>query len=204
MTKKTAQRRATAKSSPHARKTAHSHAHTHHAHAGHAATHAKEQAKAGFTAAHEIFASGADEAQKAHDKVMAIGREGAEKFARSAETAAQGMNEAIDIGRGHIQACVECSSIAADMTRSLSTEMLNFVNEMLTQNMEVSQEAMNCRTISDFFELHNRAMQHTMEQFFNESNRFSELFFQYASEAAEPLKERVADATDRLSKVVAA
>ena len=160
--------------------------------------------KRGTHAVHEFIATGADEAQKAQDKVLAIGREGAEKFARSADAAAKSMNEAIDISRGHIEACVECGNIAADMTRTISAEALNFANEMLTQNMEISKEAMACRTFSDLMELHSRAMQHNLDQIFSESNRFSELFFQYATEAAEPLKERVVEATERLSKVIAA
>jgi len=152
----------------------------------------------------EFFANGAEETQKAHEKVFAMGRESAEQLAKGADASAKMINEVISIGRENIDACVECGNIAAGITKTISTELFNITNDLFTENLEVSKEIFSCRTFNDLFELQARISKDNIDSMFNATMKISELCFQFATETAEPINERVAEATERFSRTLAA
>jgi phasin family protein len=160
--------------------------------------------KLGTDAVRDFFSTGAGEAQKAQEKVFAIGRENAENIARSADVATKGLNEAISDARKTIEAYVECGNITTEMTKTLSAELFQFANQAAARNMEVSKEIFGCRTLNDLFELQSRLFKSNVDNFFSESVKMSEMLFQYATEAAEPLSERVSQAANRFSRSLAA
>jgi len=160
--------------------------------------------KLGTEAVRDFFSTGAGEAQKAQEKVFAIGRENAENIARSADAATKGLNEAISAMRDGIEACVESGNVVTELTKTLSAELFQFANQSAARNMEVSKELFACRTLNDVFELQSRLFKTNVDNFFSESVKVSELMFQYATEAAEPISERVSQAADRFSKTLAA
>lgn len=151
-----------------------------------------------------MFASGTGDAQKAQEKIFSFSRDTADNFARSTEAATRSVSDAVAMTRENIEACIECSNVAADMSKSLSAEVFNYANEMFSDNVEMSKEFFRCRTINDMFELQSRLARSNMDKLFSESTRFSEMLFRYASEAVEPINERVAEATERFSKTIAA
>lgn len=152
----------------------------------------------------DFIATGAGEAQKAQQQVFAISREGAENLARSADAATRSLNEAMNLSRENIEACMECSNSVANITRTISSEVYNSVNSAFSESVELSKEIFACRTINDLFELQTKYVRNSIDNFFSDSMKFSEMAFQLASEAAEPLNERIADTTERLSRSLAA
>lgn len=168
----------------------------------HAAT--ENVMKLGTDAVREFFSTGAGEAQKAQEKVFAIGRENAENIARSADAATKSLNDAIAVARENIEAYVESGNVVSEMTKTLSSELFHFANQSAARNMEVSKELFACRTLNDVFELQSRLFKSNVDNFFSESVKLSELMFQYATEAAEPLNERASHAAERFSKSLAA
>lgn len=158
----------------------------------------------GTEAVRELMSSSAGEAQKAQEKVLAFSRESAENMSRSADALSRAMNEAVSLSRENFEACMECSNIAAEMSKSMSAEFFNYANNAFSQNVEYAKEFLSCRTINDMFDLQSEIVKRQMDGFFNESARLSEIFFRYASEAAEPLNERMVEATERFTKSMAA
>ncbi len=161
-------------------------------------------ARKGTTAVKDIMSTGAKEAQKAQEKMFSMSRESVQHVTRSADAAARSMNDAMAMSQDNIEAVVECGNIAAGISKTMSEEMFNFANDIFSQNVELSQEIFACRTLNDMFELQSKIFKSNIDGVFNETAKISEMMFQMASKAAEPISERMADATDRMTRTLAA
>lgn len=165
---------------------------------------AESAVKFGTEAVREFVASGSEEAKKAQEKMFAMTREGAEHVSRTAEAASKTLNDTINAGRDNVEAALECASTLANMAQAFSAECCSYANAAFSTNVELSKDVFACRTMNDWFDLQSRMTKANLDQFFNQSARFSEMAFQYASEVTEPLNERVAEATERFTKAMAA
>jgi phasin family protein len=152
----------------------------------------------------DIFASGTGEARKANEKLHALRRERTENLSRSVDKIARSINNMVTLGRDNAEALVEMSHIASDIAQSINSELVNFANNNFSTRVEMYQEAFACRNLQEMVELQNKWLSTRIENFFNQSQRLTEMFFQLATEATEPLNERVAETTERLSKSLAA
>lgn len=165
---------------------------------------AENVVKIGTNAVRELIASGAGEAQKAQEKAFAIGRESAENFAKTADTAMKVLYECVGLSRDNIEACMECSNITSGLAKELSTDWCEFTNKTFSDNVDIAKEAFTCRTLNDVVELQNKLIRYNLDSFFEQSAKISNMFFEYASEAIEPINERIARASDQMNKVLAA
>jgi hypothetical protein len=152
----------------------------------------------------EFMVTSADETQKAQEKAFAMGRESAENFAKSADAVTKMMHEMVGMSRDNIETCVECGNMAAAMAKDATSEMFDSANQAFSDTMEMSREIFTCRTVNDVVELQNRLMRSTIDNFFNQSMKLSDMMFEYTTEALEPLNERVAEVTEQFSKALAA
>jgi len=208
-----------AKTAHHAAKTAERTAHSATKIASHAATKAASAAlsavettrssaesmvKLGTDTMKEFFSSGTEEAQKAHEKAFAVAREGSENISRAVDALTRTLNDMVALGRENADAAVEVSHIAADIAKSINSELVSCANGNFADNVEICKDAFACRNISDALDIQSKWLSTNLENFFAQSNRLSELYFQLATEAAEPINERVAEATERFSKALAA
>lgn len=141
---------------------------------------------------------------KGAEKAFAFGNDAAEQLNKTASTASRTMNEAAEISRDNAEAIVECGNIAVNVSKQMSSELIGFANKSFAQNVELSKQALACRTINDVFDLQNRAVQSGLDALFAESVKMSEMMFQCASDISEPLNERIAESADRLTKASAA
>jgi phasin family protein len=156
----------------------------------------------GRASAENVVKLAAGEAQKMQDKVIALSRDGADKIAKSADAVSKAFYESISSSRENIEAVVECSNVAAALAKDVSTEMFEYANKSFSDSVEVSKELFACRTINDMMELQNRVMKSAMDNAFAQTTRLSELFFEYSSEALEPINERVASVSEQFSKTL--
>jgi phasin family protein len=152
----------------------------------------------------EFIATSADEAQKAQEKAFAIGREHAENFAKSADAVTKALYETIAMGRDNIETAIECGNMTAALAKDVSSEVFEYANKAFSDNVELSKDFFACRTINDMFELQNRLVKSSIDNFFNQSVKLSGMVFEYTTEALEPINERVAQATEQFSKSLAA
>lgn len=188
----------------------------HASHTAHKATHAALTAaettrnsaesllKMGTDTAKEFLASSSEEAQKAHEKLYAISRESTQHVSRAVDAFTRTVNDCVGLARENTDAVVEVNHIAADIAKSINAELMSFTNTNFADNVELAKEAFGCRNINDAFELQSKWMSTNLDNFFSQTTRLAEMLFQFASEAAEPINERVAEATERLSKTLAA
>jgi len=165
---------------------------------------AESMFKIGTDTVKEFFSSGSEEAQKAHEKFFAIGRESTENVSRAVDAFTRTMSDLVGVARENADAAVEVNHIAADIAKSINSELVSCANTNFSDNVEICKEAFTCRDIGDAFDLQSKWLSVNMENFFNQSTRLAEMMFQLATEAAEPINERVAEATERFSKSLAA
>jgi len=137
---------------------------------------------------------------KSTDHVLSFGKDGAAQFAKTTDAATRAFNESVAQGKEGIEAFIASSNVTADMARNFLSESFRFANESFSDNVEISKDLFNCRTINDMFDIQNRMMRSNMDHFFNQSVKVSEMFFQFVSEATEPLNETAAKAGDRFNK----
>lgn len=131
-------------------------------------------------------------------------REAADQFSKGSANATKSINDAVELGRENSEVLVECSNIAASVSKQMSAEITNYLNKTFTQNNELSKQLLACRTLNDMFDLQNKFIKSNLDAFFTESVKLSEMLFQCMSDVSEPLNERVSETTERLSKAFAA
>lgn len=165
---------------------------------------AENVVKIGTEAVKEFMSSGADEAQRIQEKAFAMGREGVENITKSANAATKTINEMLEIGRDNAEACIECGNVASTLAQNLSAEIFAYANNTFSENVEISKQIFSCRTVNDLFDLQGKLFKNNIDALFNQSVKMTELAFQYASEAVEPINERVAETSERFSKSLAA
>ncbi len=151
-----------------------------------------------------LFLNSTDEAKKTHAKVFAISRESSEGVSRAVGSVTRALNDIIALGRENIDVAVEVSNIVADITKSANSELINYANGNFTDNLDIFNEVFGCRNINDAVEINNKWVSTNLENFFAQSSRFSDMLFQFATEASEPINDHITESTERLSKSLAA
>lgn len=127
-------------------------------------------------------------------------RETTEQFGKFTESFGQDFSGVFEQSREGIEAIVESGNIAADMSRAIAGEVIRFANETFSDNIEISKEIFDCKTVSDVVEMQGKLIRSNMDHFFNQTDRLSEMFFQFAADAAEPFNQRFSTATPAKSK----
>ena len=142
------------------------------------------------------------EAQKAQEQFYTMGRESAEQFAKSADSAGQTINEVSNICRENIEACIESGNIAASIAKEVSEELAEYASHTASESVELNKALFACRTLNDVVELQNKVVQSSVENTFEQWSRLSSSLFESFNEIAEPINQRIAESTDQVSKIM--
>jgi phasin family protein len=149
----------------------------------------------------EMLGDATREMQKMQEIFTGYAQEWADQIIRATDVVARNMNEMINTSRDNMEACIETANIAGRAAREMASESFSFSNQLFADNVEISKNIFTCRTINDLFELHGRMFKVNVDNSFNQSVKFSEMMFDYATEVAEPVNERMAVSFDRFSKL---
>ncbi len=136
------------------------------------------------------------------DNILSAGQKGVEQMAKSADAATRSLNSMMEISKENMEACVECSNIAATASKHMGAEWVNYANKSFSQNIELSKEFLSCRTLNDMFDLQSKFMKANLDNFFSESVKMSEMAFEAATTASEPLNETLSQTTDKWTKTL--
>lgn len=165
--------------------------------AGFARSTGKQAMEMGADKMKRAFSDGARESQKLQDQFLQMTRESADEFAKISDASTRSLNDFMEQSRGSFEACIESGNITADMTRAFTNELFRVANETFSDNMEVSKEIFSCKTANDLYEMQNKAARNNLNHFFNQSSRFSDMFFQYMTDASEPFNQRTATSSKK-------
>lgn len=160
--------------------------------------------QAGTEAVRDFIAAGTEEAQRAQAKVLSASREQVEKWASTADQSARAVTEFLALGKDSLEAYVESGKIITDLSKELQEDVVASLNENFARNVELAKDLLACRTVNDLVEIQNRSLQANINQITNATARWSDMWFKLTTEAAEPLNAQVAEASQRISKTLAA
>jgi hypothetical protein len=152
----------------------------------------------------DIQSSITSEAQKTQEKLVSMGRESAETFAKSADKASKSLHEIMNICRDNMEACMESGNISANICKELSQEVSEYCNQAAADQMEVAQQLFACRTLNDLVELQNKVVRGSLDNYFEQCHKISNLAFECVNEICEPINQRVSEATEQVSKMMTA
>lgn len=109
-------------------------------------------------------------------------------------------NAAFGENADFMKLCNDYNTLTMEAAKTFSVELFQFANKSLADNMEISKEFLNCRTIDDAVMLQDRILRSNMDNFFNQTARMSEMALQYSSEASEPLNDSLVKTSKKLNK----
>ena len=156
------------------------------------------KASQGNGAFNGAFTNGAEQA-------FSFGKNPFEQFSKEFSKASSksfAANEAFELIRENIEAMVACANIAANLSKQLAAHSVAYSNRSFSQHVELSKQALACRTLNDLFDLSSKYAKTFFDSFFSESIAISELVFQGASDISEPLNERINESADRVNKMI--
>lgn len=159
---------------------------------------------AGTSALSEIVSASSSQAQKAQGKAVAIARESADHMSRSAQAATRSFDEVISISHEQIEAIMQHSNLLGETARKMMDELFSCTNDAFARNVEMSRDIFSCRTINDAVDLQNKFIQSNVDCWLHEASKISEIAFEFATQAVDPIGERVSEAMERLTKSIAA
>lgn len=163
-----------------------------------------QMVQAGAAAVKDFIAAGTQEAQKTQQKVMSLGNESLQNWSKTADQAVRSLNDALALSKEQLDAVMESSKIATDLSRELHEKFVAECNDLFSENVELSKNMLECRTLNDLVEIQNRALQSNLSRFFDQGANFTEAWFRLATEASEPLSAQANQVTSRMKRTLAA
>ena len=139
----------------------------------------------------------------AQEKFTSFARQSNEQMSKASGSANRATAEMMAVSQENIAVLTDVCNIAVSVNKELVAEIISYCNRQFAQNVELSKQALSCRTLNDMFDLNTRIMKSNLDAFFSESVKISEMVFQCATDVSEPLNECISDSTERLTKVIA-
>ena len=127
-----------------------------------------------------------------------------EKLSQASQGANRAGAEAMEAARESIAVLTNVCNIAASVSKELASEMVSYINKQFAQNVDLSKQALTCRTLNDMFDLSTRMSKANLDAFFSQSVKVSEMVFECATEISEPLNECAAKTNARMMKAMQA
>ncbi len=115
----------------------------------------------------------------------------------SVATASRAFGDAVSASKSNFEACVECGNRAASVSKTIGEQVTSYLSDAIAQNVSSSKELMACRNPKDAMELQSKIFRNNVDGFFNEAAQISDMLFKYASDAAEPINQRVSEASKK-------
>jgi hypothetical protein len=167
------------------------------------ASHKKSATGFGGEGLKKILSDSSSKTQQAQEQIVKISREGAEKISKATDAATRGINEAVQGSYNIVEAAIESSSVVADSVQAFASEVLRFANESFSDNMDITKEIFNCKTVNDVLDMQDKLMNNNIDSFFNESNRMHDMLFRFVADVSEPFNQQLIAASQKLAKVSA-
>lgn len=153
------------------------------------------------TMIHSNDATAATEATT--DKAQAMFTDMNARTKAAMEKSAKAVEEMSDLAKGNVEAMVEASRIAAKGLESIGHDAAEFGRRNFENATATMKTLASVKSPTEFFKLQSDYFRSTFDSMVAETSKNTEAMLKLASDAAQPLSNRVAIATDKF-KVVGA
>ncbi|WP_299616620.1 phasin family protein [Pelagibius sp.] len=140
-------------------------------------------------------------ASKGYEQAVAMTQEQVEK---ASSTVFYGYDEVASLGKDNMDACVQCSSLAAKGFEALGTEMLAFTQAAMQTGFTTAQALAAAKSLRELVDLQGAYSRSSFDSLVAESAKLTELSIAVTNEAMEPLQTRVTVTVEKLMKPLAA
>lgn len=110
------------------------------------------------------------------------------------------MGSSMEIQSDMLKAMTECSGATIRACSTLSTDLIESGNRSLSQMMELSKEAANCRTINAVIELQQKAAEQVIGNCMDTTQKLSAQLHECCMESLSPLQEHASLISDKIAK----
>jgi phasin family protein len=142
-------------------------------------------------------------APEATEKAQAMFADMNARTKAAMEKSTKAVEEMTDLAKGNVEALVEASRIAAKGLESLGHEAADFGRRNFENATATMKTLASVKSPTEFFKLQSDYVRSTFDALVAETSKNTEAMLKLAGDAAQPLSNRVAIATDKF-KVVAA
>jgi hypothetical protein len=111
--------------------------------------------------------------------------------------------EIANIGIRTMQKFANYEAVTPAALQDMGSELMAGYRNFFSTWVEVSQEALACRTASDVVKLQSKVMKHSIDAYIIEATRLNNLMMEGCTKAMEPLHLGMAASSDRLYQMLA-
>jgi phasin family protein len=144
-----------------------------------------------------------DAPEAATDKAQALFADMNARTKAAMEKSAKSVEEMTDLAKGNVEALVEASRIAAKGLESIGHDAADFGRRNFENATATMKTLASVKSPTEFFKLQSDFIRTAFDSLVAETSKNTEAMLKLASDAAQPLSNRVAIATDKF-KVVSA
>jgi phasin family protein len=120
------------------------------------------------------------------------------------KTATKQFEDATAIGRGNVEAMVQCSTIMAKGCEEISKNLWNWMQSTVEHGMATSKQALAVKTLRELVDLQTNFVKEMMDKSLNETTRITAISTRVTSQAIEPINQRVSEVVENFQTSKAA
>ena len=142
-----------------------------------------------------------DATEATTDKAQALFADMNARTKAAMEKSAKTVEEMTDLAKGNVEALVEASRIAAKGLESIGHDAADFGRRNFENATATMKTLASVKSPTEFFKLQSDFFRSTFDSLVAETSKNTEAMLKLASDAAQPLSNRVALATDKFKVV---
>jgi phasin family protein len=166
-----------------------------------AATPVDAAVTAGKETLEQMTKIGQDAAQKNMEQAMSMAKDNVEK---ASQTLFKGYEQANTLAQGNYEAVSKSFGILSKGFEDLSKAWMVYTQGTVDSTMAFGKQVLGAKSLNEVVDLQNTFSKSAFDSFVAESTKLSEMSVKTASEAIEPLKARVDETVETLSRPIAA
>lgn len=154
---------------------------------------AESAMEAGMGTTRAVGDGGRHIADRAISQATDIGRQSTDQMRTLMNAGARAYRDASDYSREDVDALMQSGARLAKGMQDMSWEMMQFTQNTLRMGMKCANELMTCRTVEDMVNVQRNFVRDSVDQLLQESARLLEMSSSMASDAVNPINQRVGD-----------
>ncbi|CAA7619869.1 phasin family protein [Magnetospirillum sp. UT-4] len=133
--------------------------------------------------------------ERGFSQVADIGRRQADQVRSLMGNSARVYSDVGNVSRDDVDALVQSGARLAKGMQEVSWEVVKYTQQSMQMGMKAANEIMTCRTVDDLLNVQRNFMRQSVDNFLQESARLLEISSDVASEAVNPLSDRIGEGT---------
>ena len=151
-----------------------------------------------------VVKTGTAVAKKGVEKAVAMSQDQVAAAVKAGNDAYKGYEDMIAFSQSNIDAIVKSNEVLTAGLKEMNATFFKLAQDSMEESVAVTQEFMNCKSLSDLVELQAELAKKHYEKTISEGRKFSSLSTKVVEDASKPLASQFETAVSVLSKPIAA